>query len=104
MSSYVLAYTGGSMAETEEEQAKVMAAWGAWIGGLGSALVDAGNPFGPSTHVGADGAVSQGGGSGLTGYSIVTADDLDAATALVKDCPQLSSGGAIDVYEVFPVM
>ena len=50
MSTYVLAYTGGSMAESEEEQKAVMAAWGAWIGGLGDALTDAGNPFGPSTH------------------------------------------------------
>jgi hypothetical protein len=104
MSSYVLAYTGGSMPETEEEQKAVMAAWGAWIGSLGDALTDAGNPFGPASTVATDGSVSAGGASGLTGYSILTADSLDAATAAVKDCPQLTSGGSIEVYEVFPVM
>ena len=104
MSTYVLAYTGGSMAESEEEQKAVMAAWGAWISGLGDALTDAGNPFGPSATVSADGSVSEGNSAGLTGYSILTADSLDAATAAVKDCPQLSSGGGIEVYEVFPVM
>ena len=44
MSSYVLAYTGGGMPETEEEQAAVMAAWGAWMGGLGDALPDGSLP------------------------------------------------------------
>jgi hypothetical protein len=104
MSTYVLAYTGGGMAETEEEQAAVMAAWGAWMGGLGDAIVDAGNPFGPSAVVASDGAVSQGAPSGLTGYSIITADSLDVAITQVKDCPVLASGGAVEVYEVFPVM
>jgi hypothetical protein len=98
-----LAYTGGSMAETEEAQAKVMAAWGAWIGGLGTALVDAGSPFGASASVAADGAVSEGGASGLGGYSILTADSLDAATAAVKGCPVFDGGGAVEVYEVIPM-
>lgn len=104
MSTYVLAYTGGGMAETEEEQAAVMAAWGAWMGGLGDAIIDAGNPFGPSAVVASDGAVSQGAPSGLTGYSIITADSLDVAITQVKDCPVLASGGAVEVYEAFPVM
>jgi hypothetical protein len=104
MSNYVLAYTGGSMPETEADQAASMAAWGAWLGGLGDALVDAGNPFGPSASIATDGATSEGGASGLTGYSILTADDLAAATVAAKGCPVLGSGGAVEVYEVFPVM
>ena len=46
MGKYVLAYQGGSMAETPEEQEKVMAAWGGWFGSLGAAVVDGGAPFG----------------------------------------------------------
>ena len=30
MANYLLAYHGGGMADTEEEQARVMAAWGKW--------------------------------------------------------------------------
>lgn len=104
MSNYVLAYVGGSMADTEEAQAAAMAAWGAWFGGLGDAVVDAGNPFGPAATVATDGSVSDGGSSHLSGYSILQADSLGAATALVKGCPVLSNGGTIEVYEVFPVM
>lgn len=104
MANYVLAYKGGGMAETDEERERVMAAWGAWFGTLGAAVVDAGNPFGEAKSVGADGAVGAGGASGLTGYSILSADDLDAAAALAQKCPVLDSGGSVEVYEVFPVM
>ena len=57
-----------------------------------------------SAVVASDGAISQGAPSGLTGYTIITADNLDAAITQVKDCPVLTSGGAVEVYEVFPVM
>jgi hypothetical protein len=99
MAKFVLAYSGGSMPETEEAGAAVMAAWGAWLGGLGDAIVDAGNPFGSSASIASDGAVSDGSSTQLTGYSIVTADSVGAATTLVKDCPALSSGGTVDIYE-----
>jgi hypothetical protein len=104
MANYVLVYTGGSMAGTEEAQAAAMAAWGAWFAGLGGAVVDGGNPFGPAAGVAADGSISEGGASRLTGYSILRADSLAAATTLTKGCPVLSSGGAVEVYETLPVM
>jgi YCII-related domain len=104
MAQYVLAYRGGSMAESEQERAAVMAAWGAWFGQLGAAVVDGGNPFGPSAAIGSDGAVSEGGPSGLTGYSILAADSLGSATTMAKGCPVLSAGGSVEVYEVFPAM
>jgi hypothetical protein len=103
MANYVLAYTGGGMAETESEREAAMAAWGQWFGTLGAAIVDAGNPFGPSTGVsssGADGAAK----TGLTGYSILTADSLDAAAELAKGCPVFANGGSVDVYEAIPIM
>jgi hypothetical protein len=104
MANYVFVYTGGTMAETEEAQAAAMAAWGAWFGGLGDAVVEIGNPFGPASTVAADGSVSDGGASGLTGYSVLRADSLGAATTLSKDCPVLTTGGAIEIYETLDVM
>jgi hypothetical protein len=65
MAKYLLAYTGGSMAETEQDQAAVMQAWGAWFGQLGEAVVDGGDPCGASAAVAADGSVSGGAPSGL---------------------------------------
>jgi hypothetical protein len=104
MANYLFAYKGGSMAETDEERQAVMAAWGNWFGTLGQAVVDPGNPFGPSATVAGSGGVSDGAASGLTGYSVVTADSLAAAGALARDCPVLSAGGSVEVYETIAVM
>ena len=51
-----------------------------------------------------NGAVSGGGSSSLSGYSIINADRLDAAIALAKGCPVLSSGATIEVCETFEAM
>lgn len=94
MGKYVLAYTGGGMAATEAEQAAAMEQWGAWFGTLGAAIVDMGAPFGASTAAGGGAAAS-----GLSGYSILTADSLDAASKLAEGCPVIATGGAVEVYE-----
>jgi hypothetical protein len=100
MAKYVLAYRGGAgMAATPAEQEKAMQVWMSWFGSLGDAVVDVGNPFGPSSSVASDGSVTQGGASSLSGYSIVTADTLAQAAGLAKGCPVLEGGGAVDVYE-----
>jgi hypothetical protein len=106
VANYVLVYKGGGgMAPTPAEQEKIMADWGQWFGGLGQALVDGGNPFsGQATSIASDGSSKDGAGSGLTGYSILKADDLAAATTLAKGCPVLKSGGTIEVYETLAVM
>ncbi len=100
MPKYVLAYHGGGMASTEAEQAAAMAAWGAWFGTLGNAVVDGGNPTGATKTVKADGSAVDGGGANpITGYSLISATDLDAAVSLAKGCPVLASGGTVEVAE-----
>ena len=104
MTNFVLLYTGGGMPEGEEEQAAVMAAWGVWYGARGEAIVDGGNPFGPSKSV-SDKGVSDGPISTppVTGYTIISADSLDAAVAMVQDHPHLKYGGQVSVYETFQI-
>lgn len=94
MAKYVLVYQGGAMAETPEAQEAAMAAWGAWFGSLGDSAVDWGAPFGASAAVGGGGSAT-----GLSGYSIVQADDLAAAVAMGAGCPIIADGGRVDVYE-----
>jgi hypothetical protein len=103
MANYLMAYRGGGMAETDAEREAVMAAWGAWFGSLGAAIIDPGNPFAGSASVQSNGTVGDS-GSGLSGYSVFQADSLAAATELAKGCPVLEHGGSVDVYETFPVM
>jgi hypothetical protein len=104
MATYLLAYTGGGMPATDAEREASMAEWGAFLGGFGDALVDGGNPIGASKTVAPSGAVSDGSPSRLSGYSIITASSLDDAAGRAKGCPILSSGGNVEVHEIFPVM
>ena len=100
MADFVLVYSGGSMPETEEEQAKVMQAWTDWYTTLGPAIKDGGNPFSPVANtVSSDGSISRVSGTPLTGYTIVTAESLDRATELAKGSPVLEGGGSVHVYE-----
>ena len=100
MAKYLLTYKGGSMPETEEEGAKVMAAWSSWLGGLGESLVEGGAPIGQARTIGSDGSVSDGGGADpVTGYSLVSADSLDNALSIAKGCPHLDAGGSVIVGE-----
>ena len=105
MPKYLLGYHGGGMPSTPEEGAKVMTAWNNWIGGLGAAMVDAGNPIGAAKIIAANGKVSDGGGANpLTGYSVIEAANLDAAVKIASSCPQLASGGSVQVAETFNAM
>ena len=71
--------------------------WQAWFGGLGSALVDVGHAVTDYASLGEVG----GSGSRMVAYSVVSAEDMDSALALAKDCPVLRVGGGV---EVGPVM
>ena len=101
MPKYVFAYHGGGqMPQSEAEQQAVMDAWISWFASLGAAVVDGGNPVGRAATLAADGSTSEGGGANpLTGYSLVTASDLDAALTLAKGCPILAAGGSVEVAE-----
>ena len=104
MTNYLLTYYGTGMPETSDDQAKVLAAWQAWFGQLGSNLVDGGNPTSQSRAVSADGSVMDA-TSAPTGYSILKADSLDAAIQAAKGCPVLIDKNAVVVVsETFATM
>ena len=104
MTKYLLAYHGGSMPETEAEQARTIAAWGAGLETLGTAIVDAGNPTGQIVTVASDASVVPGGGSNpVSGYGLIEAADIETAAEMAKGCPILVSGGSVEVCEIFDV-
>ena len=103
MANFVLAYRGGGMGSTPQEQQKLMEAWMNWFGSMGESVVDAGAPFGQSAAIASSGAVSDGGTASLSGYSIIAADGITDACNKAKGCPVLSTGGTVDVYEAMPM-
>jgi len=107
VANYMLIYKGAATDVStmpEDEAAAIMAKWAEWMGRVGSALVDIGAPFGSSASSVDDGTA--GAATPASGYSIVSANDLDSAVALTDGHPYLSEGNgnfAIDVYELMPV-
>ena len=103
MAKFLFSYTGGATPTSPEEGAKVMAIWVGWFQGLGSAVVDMGNPTGPTHTVASNGAVTDD-PAGPTGYSIISADSLEAAVAIAKGCPVLQAGGGVAVSAIQDMM
>jgi len=104
MTQYLFAYHGGGMPESEEEQARVMAAWGEWMGSHEAAFVDTGNPTGIAKTVDPNGASDGAGANPVTGYGIVEAADIDAACAIAAGCPNVTlGGGSVEVAEIFEI-
>jgi hypothetical protein len=96
MAKFVYIYSGGKMPETPEEGQQVMSAWMSWMGTLGDAIVERGNPFGASTTVTPSGV----GGAGTAGgYTVIDADSLDDAAKKADGCPILAAGGNVEIYE-----
>lgn len=101
MPQFIFAYHGGKAPDTPEEGAQVMAAWRAWMGDMGAALVVPGNPVGLSKTVSGTGVADDGGANPLSGYSVVEAADIAAACAMAKGCPMVVSGnGSVEVAEL----
>ena len=98
MPKFLLAFHGGGDPPvTEEASAQLIAAWSAWLEGLGDALVDPGNPTLVARTVFV-GSTSDGGGPNpVSGYSLLEAPDIDAAIAATNGCPIFDVGGSIEV-------
>ena len=75
------------------------AEWQAWFGRLGPALMDIGHAVTDYASLGEVG----GSGSRVVGYSVVSAEDMDSALALAKDCPVMRVGGGVEVGPVMEV-
>jgi hypothetical protein len=102
MSKYLFVYHGGRPAKDPTERKAIMDAWGAWFGSLGAAVIDGGNPLGESSTVLSDGSLARGGGANpASGYSIISASNIEDAHAKARGCPLLRSGGTIEIAEAF---
>ena len=92
MSTFILTFRGATNRILSEADG---AAWMAWFGGLGSAIVDPGSRVGATSTLGAASSATA-----VTGYSIIQAEDLEAAVVLAKGCPGLSQDGGVEVGEL----
>ncbi len=67
-------------------------AWMDWFASVGDAMIDSGNPMSSGVEVTHDSVTNlELGLDSFTGYSIVNAEDLDAAVALAQTNPMITS-------------
>ncbi len=103
MSKFIVLYRAPQSEDwasaTPEEMQKGMEPWMAWAERCGSALVDMGSPLGGGQRLtpAGDGDAE----SMILGYSMLEAEDMAAARALLDGHPHLEWGPncEIDVYE-----
>lgn len=107
MKKFILLYNGPATPpeQMKPEDAKaVMQKWGEWMGKIGDAMVDMGQPMANGGVVVDDGSSST--ATQLNGYSIIQAEDMAGALKLVDGHPFLSDKTgkfSVEVFELMPV-
>jgi hypothetical protein len=99
MPRFLVTYHGSNMPHDAASMAKARDAFMRWAGKMGPALADPGAPI-----VGARTVSSEGAGDGLAegplnGWSVIEADDLNAAARLLADHPFIGRGGVLQINE-----
>ena len=100
MKKFILLYSGGMAGMSPQEREASMKVWEKWFKELGKSIVEMGAPFAGSKTLSSSGSQDGNGGLALNGYTIFQANDLDAAAKLVKDCPGISEGGKLHIFEL----
>lgn len=100
MPRYLIAYLGGEQPSSPEEGQRHFARYMEWLQSLGDAAVSPANPFRVTHTVHADGSVTDGGATAMSGYTLIEADSIEAALAIARACPFLEIGGSLEVSEL----
>lgn len=96
MNTYVLSFRGHPASGSGDDLAEK---WGAWMAELGSSIANPGSRVGDTATVSADGAADLA-PSVLSGFMLLNADTLSAATDLARGCPGLAYGVSVEVGEL----
>ncbi len=108
MANYLYLFRGGQMQNmSPQELQQSMGRWRAWIGELsskgqfkgGEPLADSGRLLSGKKQSVTDGPYGETKDI-VTGYLLVTAGDLNAATELARGCPIFEREGTVEVREL----
>ncbi len=100
MPNFMLTYLGSPQISTPEEKQEHMNEYHQWITDLGDAALSPMNPLKNVSVVGSDRNVNEGGETGMSGFTIVSASSMDQALEIAKACPFLDVGGRLEVSEM----
>ena len=100
MAQYVITYLGGNQPSSPEEGKQHFEKYKQWLSSLGEQIVSPANPLKNTCTIHPDGAVTAGGTTSMSGYTIIEADSMDSAQAMAKACPFLDLGGSLELSEL----
>lgn len=100
MPKYMLTYIGGNQPSTAEEGKAHFAKYMSWLQELGDSALSPANPLKQSVLVNPDGSVTEESATNMSGFTLITADSLEAAVNVAKRCPFLEIGGQLEVSEI----
>ena len=92
MSKFIFTYRQPANYVPSQTDPNVVSPWTKFFEGIGSRIVEPGQPVFERAAFG-----EIGGSTKLAGYSIVEADSLDAGLALARECPAIEQGGGVEV-------
>src|SRR5690242_15053061 len=96
MTKFLVTYHGGSAPSNRDEAAKMQEAFGKWLASAGDAVIDPGAPLRASRQV-SNGHASP--VAEIGGYSVIEAEDIDRAVAILRTHPFVARGGTLQLHE-----
>lgn len=97
MSRFLIVYRGAPGGHESEGAEHVPSNWQAWFDGLGSAVIDQGGLTHSSVEIPSRLRGPKLSSSALSGYSIIEAEDFDAAVKIAEDCPIFDEKGSVEI-------
>lgn len=97
MSRFLIVYRGAPGGEESEGATYHSAAWDNWFERLGPALVDRGGMAPSSVEIPSRLRGPKLSSSALSGYSVVEAEDFDAAVRIAEECPIFDEKGSVEI-------
>ena len=96
MERYLIVYRGSTVDESEGPQHDPQR-WASWFDALGAALVDRGALSHSSVEVPSRLRGPKLNSASLSGYSVISAVDFNAAVELAESCPIFDEKGSVEI-------
>jgi hypothetical protein len=100
MKKFVYVYLGGNQPSSPEEAKEHFSKYREWITSLGDSVISPAIPLKNTSTVSPDGTIDEGGRTGMSGFTIIKAESMEAALSIAQACPFLEIGGSLEVSEL----
>jgi hypothetical protein len=99
MTRFLVTYHGSEMPHDPEAIAQARDAFIQWAGKTGAALVEPGDPIRSFKTIDRSGTREGAAEGPFNGWSVIEADDADAALQILNDHPFIDRGGQLQVSQ-----